>query len=249
MAVFLSILYWAFVGFTCILLFPVACLIWLATVLFDRRLRALHLFTSFWAALFTWFSPHWRVQVEGRENIQPGVPYVMVSNHESLVDIFALFRIFAHFKWVSKSENFRIPFVGWNMRLNRYIEIERGRIKSSARMMEDCRRALRGGNSVLIFPEGTRSEDGRMRPFRRGAFELAHDTRTAILPIVLEGSARALPKKGLVLRGRHRIRIRILPPIAPERFLGSADEIMEQTRAEMEAGIQTLKSESGAAAS
>lgn len=230
MAQIQSILFWGFVGITSILLFPIACIIWLLTVAVDRKLRLLHLFTSFWAALFTWVSPNWRVSVEGREHAARSATYVMISNHQSTVDIFAIFRIFLHFKWVSKSENFKIPFVGWNMRLNRYVEIARGKVKGNARMMADCKRTLQAGNSIMIFPEGTRSEDGQLRPFRRGGFELAFTTQTPILPIVIEGSARALPKRGMLISGRHSIKIRILPPIEPKDFGDSVESLLEKVQ-------------------
>ena len=79
-----------------------------------------------------------------------------------------LFRLRTHFKWVSKIENFRIPLVGWNMSLNRYIKLIRGSRASVIRMMRDCEAALAGGNSILMFPEGTRSPNGRIRPFKTG---------------------------------------------------------------------------------
>ena len=247
MAYFQSILFWGFVGITSILLFPVACVIKAVTWPFDRRLKALHFFTSLWAAQYTWFSPNWRVRVQGREKVERRATYVIVSNHQSAVDIFALFRIFVHFKWVSKSENFKIPFVGWNMRLNRYIEIARGRVKGNARMMEDCRKTLSAGSSIMIFPEGTRSEDGALRPFRRGAFELAYSTKTPILPVVIEGSARALPKRGVVLRGRHIIQIRILDPVMPDQFGESVDQLLASVQGTIAAEVNSLRQEQSAA--
>src|SRR5262245_66447386 len=123
MRIVLSALFWAFLTVTSIALFPVAVVVWAVTRPFDRRLRALHLFTCFWASLYTWTNPAWRVHIDGREKIRRGEAYVMVANHQSLLDILVLFRLFVHFKWVSKIENFRIPLIGWNMRLNRYIPL------------------------------------------------------------------------------------------------------------------------------
>src|SRR6185369_1806471 len=121
-----STLFWIFLVVTSILLFPLALLIWALTVLFDRRLILLHRFTCFWASLYTWLNPAWRVRIEGRDRIAPNTAYVMVANHQSLLDILVLFRLFVHYKWVSKIENFRVPCVGWNMSLNRYIKLRRG---------------------------------------------------------------------------------------------------------------------------
>jgi 1-acyl-sn-glycerol-3-phosphate acyltransferase len=227
----MSALFWLFIVVTSLLLFPVALLIWALTVLFDRRLVLLHRFTCFWASLYTWLNPAWRVHVEGRERIQPGVAYVMVANHQSLLDILVLFRLFVHFKWVSKIENFRVPCIGWNMSLNRYIKLRRGDRASVERMMAACERTIAAGNSIMMFPEGTRSSDGRLRAFKTGAFTLAQRTAAPLLPIILQGTANALPKRGFVLRGRHEIRIRVLDEIPYRSFADlSVDALTERVR-------------------
>ena len=136
------------------------------------------------------------VTITGTEHLDTEMPVVMIANHQSFADILVLFRLRAHYKWVSKAENFRVPLIGWNMSLNRYIRIERGSIRGNLKMMRDCEVALRDGNSLMIFPEGTRSVDGRMRPFKEGAFELAIRMRRPILPIVITGTGEALPEAG-----------------------------------------------------
>lgn len=220
----LSALFWAFLALSSILLFPVAVLLWAVTAPFDRRLVVLHRFTCFWASLYTWLNPAWRVAVEGRDKIRRDAAYVIVANHQSLLDILVLFRLFVHFKWVSKVENFRVPFIGWNMSLNRYIKLRRGSRESVAQMFDACERTLAAGSSVMIFPEGTRSRDGRLQPFKPGAFTLAQRTGAAILPVVVEGTARALPKRGFVLQGRHAIRVRVLDEIPHASFAGAPVE-------------------------
>jgi len=227
-----STAFWAFLAGSSIALFPVALGVWAVTLPFDRRKVVLHQFTCFWASLYTWANPLWPVSIAGREKIRRGETYVMVSNHLSLLDILVLFRLFRHYKWVSKIENFRVPFVGWNMRLNRYIELRRGDRESVIQMMADCERTLRAGSSILMFPEGTRSRTGELQAFKTGAFELALRTGSPILPIVIEGTSNALPKRGFVLRGRHPIRVRVLDPLPADSFAQmSAKELAEQTRA------------------
>src|SRR5437762_5827158 len=144
----LSLVFWVFLVVSSIVLFPVALVIWALTAPFDRRRALLHRFTCFWASLYTWLNPAWRVRVEGRERIRPDAAYVMVANHQSLLDILVLFRLFVHFKWVSKIENFRVPFIGWNMALNRYIKLRRGDKESIAQMMDACAHTIAAGNSV-----------------------------------------------------------------------------------------------------
>jgi 1-acyl-sn-glycerol-3-phosphate acyltransferase len=240
----LSLAFWTFLVVSSVALYPVAVLIWLLTP-FDRRRRLLHLFTCFWASLYTWLNPAWRVHVEGRERIRRNAAYVIVANHQSLLDILVLFRLFVHFKWVSKVENFRVPFIGWNMSMNRYIRLVRGSRESVSHMMQACERALCGGSSVMIFPEGTRSRDGRLQEFKVGAFTLAQQACVPILPIVVHGTSRALPKRGFVLQGRHTIRIRVLHEIP---YAALADTPAEQLARDVRSMIAAELGEPAAAA-
>jgi len=223
-----SLLFWTFLVLSSILLFPIALLLWAVTAPFDSRLVLLHRFTCFWASLYTWLNPAWRVEVHGREKIRRDAAYVIVANHQSLLDILVLFRLFVHFKWVSKIENFRVPCIGWNMSLNRYIKLQRGSRESVTQMMLECERTLAEGSSVMIFPEGTRSRDGCLQAFKPGAFTIAQRARAAILPIVVEGTARALPKRGFVLQGRHAIRVRVLDEIPYAAFSERPVEVVSE---------------------
>ena len=222
----LSLAFWTFIALSSLLLFPVALAVWAVTAPFDRRLRIQHQFTCFWASLYSWVNPLWRVRVIDRQKIRPGATYVMVANHQSFLDILVLFRLFAHFKWVSKAEMFRIPCIGWNMGLNRYVRLRRGSPESIAQMMAACERHLAAGSSLMIFPEGTRSPDGHLRAFKHGAFTLAQRGRVPLLPIVIEGTANALPKHGFVLRGRHAIRIRVLDEIPVDRIVDRTVDVL-----------------------
>ena len=226
-----SLLFWGFMVVSSILLFPISLLLWLVTIAFDDRRWVLHRFTSFWASLYTWLNPVWRVKVVGRERLYESGPAVIVANHLSLLDILVLFRLQSHFRWVSKQENFRIPCVGWYMTLCDYIPIRRGDPPSINAMMRHCDRAIRGGNSIMMFPEGTRSSTGRMRSWKHGAFQIAERNRVPIQPIVVRGTAEALPKRGFILQGRHAISIEVLDPIpANEVADRSAEEMTEYVR-------------------
>jgi len=228
-----SALYWGFVLVSSAHMFPVAVVIWAITLPFDRRKVALHWFTSLWASLYTWISP-WSVEVRGREHIDPARTYVMVANHNSVVDIFVLFRLFAHFKWVSKIENFRIPFIGWNMSLNGYVQLRRGDRESVVKMLARCEELLREGNSIMMFPEGTRSLTGEIKPFKPGAFELAVKTGLPVLPIAVTGTFRALPKHGFRI-AKQRVVVRVLPAVEPT---GSVEALTHDVRERIAAAIE-----------
>ena len=226
-----SLLFWGFIFVSSIVLFPMAVLLWLLSMPFDRRRWAMHRFTSFWASLYTWLNPAWRVTIEGRERLHRGTPAVLVANHLSLLDILVLFRMQSHFKWVSKLENFRVPVIGWNMTLCGYIPLRRGDSASIRTMMRQCDETLASGSSIVMFPEGTRSANGRLRRFLPGAFQIATRNRVPIQPIVIRGTSDALPKKGFILQGRHPISIKILDSIPAETFDGvEAEVLMDRVR-------------------
>jgi 1-acyl-sn-glycerol-3-phosphate acyltransferase len=226
-----SLAFWGFIFFSSLLLFPLAALLWVFTVPFDSRRFAMHRFTSLWASLYTWLNPAWRVTIEGRERLLNDSPSVLVANHLSLVDILVLFRMQSHFKWVSKLENFQVPVIGWNMKLCGYIPLRRGDGASIRAMMRQCDKALAGGSSIVMFPEGTRSPTGRMRRFMPGAFQIAIRNGVPIQPVVIRGTSDALPKEGFILQGRHPISIKILEPIPPKSFEGEeADVLMARVR-------------------
>ena len=230
MARVLSTVYWLLVVLSSALLFSMAALIWALTIALDRRRVLLHRFTCFWASLYTWLNPAWPVTVHGRDTIDPRRTYVMVANHLSLVDIFVLFRLRVHFKWVSKIENFKLPFIGWNMTLNDYVPLRRGDKQSVIEMFDHCRRTLKSGSSIMMFPEGTRSKTGALKAFKPGAFELAIENGCPVLPIVIQGSHEALPKKGFTLRPQ-RIRVTVLEPVEPETFGdASPEQLAERVR-------------------
>jgi 1-acyl-sn-glycerol-3-phosphate acyltransferase len=104
------------------------------------------------------------------------------------------------------------------MYLNGYIQLKRGDHSSTSAMLRTCRENLANGNSIMMFPEGTRSPTGRLRGFKTGAFDLAKDAQRPLLPIVVHGTASALPKRGVILQGRHQILIEVLDPIAYSDF-------------------------------
>ncbi|HOD13946.1 MAG TPA: lysophospholipid acyltransferase family protein [Spirochaetota bacterium] len=227
----ISIAFLTFVAITSIPFYLIAALIRLVTYPFDRKLRLLHLFTCFWASLYTWIMPSWRIKVEGREKVRKGATYMIVSNHQSQLDILVAFRLFFHYKWVSKIEIFKVPLIGWNMRLNRYVKLKRGDKESIDHMMKDCEERLSEGSSVFFFPEGTRSADGVIKSFKMGAFLLAHKMKVPLLPIVVSGTNKALPKYSMNFHGKQKILIKVFDEIPYDSFKDmSVEDTAEMVR-------------------
>lgn len=211
--------------------FCVSLVLWCLTAPFDPNRKVLHRFTCYTLAFWATVMPTWKIRVEGREKIRKKAVYVIVANHQSQLDILITAFLFIHFKWISKAEIVKIPVLGWQMALNRYILIRRGYVNSISKMMADCEKALSMGSSVLIFPEGTRSEDGSVKPFKPGAFILAEKQKLPVLPVVIHGTREALPKHRLISVGFHRITLKILDEIPYEKYSAlSRDENLAKTR-------------------
>jgi 1-acyl-sn-glycerol-3-phosphate acyltransferase len=238
---FLSILFWSFFAISCVALFLVALLIFVATLPFDRNRFLLHLFSCFWAQLYFYVNPLWKLEIEGRERLPWRGAAVLVSNHQSLGDILVLFGLYRPFKWVSKRSVFSVPFLGWNMKLNGYIGLVRGDRASITRMMIECENWLDRGVPILMFPEGTRSPDGELKAFKEGAFKLAITKQCPIYPIVVSGTAYTLPKHGVVLAETANCRVRVLPPVDPQPFGSNVEALREHVRNLMVAEKQRLE--------
>ena len=231
-----SVVYWVFIVATMPVLFLGAVLLFLVTVPFDRRRVAVHLYSCAWATFYVVANPLWRATVEGRDKLPWKGPAVLVANHLSMLDILVVYGLFRPFKWVSKAELFRVPVIGWNMWLNDYVPVLRGDRESIREMMDRCRAHLARGAPVMLFPEGTRSRDGRLGSFKEGAFRLAIEAGCPVIPLVITGTSDALPKHGLVLRQRMRACLRVLDRIDPAEH-PSPDALRDATRAAIAAAL------------
>jgi len=159
-------------------------------------------------------NPVWHFRVEGAkpEGIDSH-PYVVVSNHQSSADPFLLSLLPWDMRWVAKVELFSKPLVGWLLHLGGDIALHRGERASVEAMLDQCRATLAHGVSVMFFPEGTRSPDGHLQAFKDGAFQLAIETGTPVLPVVVQGS-RACRPKGNLWFGEASAVARVLAPVS-----------------------------------
>jgi 1-acyl-sn-glycerol-3-phosphate acyltransferase len=227
-----NLVYWPYLVGSCAILFVPAFVLWLVTFWWDKKLRLLGKYTCMWAAHYLAWAPLAGVTVEGRSRLPHDGACVYVSNHQSMVDILAVFATHLSFKWVSKVENFYAPFLGWNMVLNRYVALKRGNLPSIRRMLRRCNALLREGESLFVFPEGTRSPDGELQSFFRGAFRIAARNRVPIVPIVLEGTQRILPKGRFRIVPRH-VLVRILDPVDPASVDYNPKRLHDEVRRRM----------------
>eukprot|EP00252_Welwitschia_mirabilis_P027065 TRINITY_DN9149_c0_g1_i1.p1 TRINITY_DN9149_c0_g1~~TRINITY_DN9149_c0_g1_i1.p1 ORF type:complete len:352 (+),score=38.36 TRINITY_DN9149_c0_g1_i1:297-1352(+) len=195
-------------------------------LLFDRSRRSFqHLINKVWASIS--LLPFCKVDVDGVENLPPpDMPAVYVANHQSYIDIYALLLLGRSFKFISKTSIFFIPVVGWSMFLTGHIPLHRMDNKSQMECLRRCLNALKHGASVLFFPEGTRTKDGKMSAFKKGAFSIAAKAQVPVVPITIMGTGKIMPSgmEGILRRGS--IKIIIKPPIEGM----SANELCKEAR-------------------
>ncbi|KAM7511659.1 hypothetical protein LguiB_010534 [Lonicera macranthoides] len=162
-------------------------------LLFDRyRRKAHHLIAKIWALLT--ISPFVKVEFEGLENLPPpDSPAVYVSNHQSFLDTYTLLTLGRSFKFISKTAIFLFPVVGWAMFLMGLIPLKRMDSRSQLQTLKRCMDLVKKGGSVFFFPEGTRSKDGKLGAFKKGAFSIAAKTGVPVVPISLIGTGKIMP--------------------------------------------------------
>jgi 1-acyl-sn-glycerol-3-phosphate acyltransferase len=184
----------------------------LIAYLFDRSGKAGHRIARRWAKVALLASGV-KVKVEGLEQIPGKGPYIFMSNHQGGYDIFALHgHLPFDFKWLAKKELFSIPFFGWTLTASGYISIDREGTRDTVRAMNEAAQKIRDGMSVVIFPEGSRSPDGSIQPFKKGGFTLAIKSKVPIVPMAIVGSREIMPK-GRFTVNPGKIAIRIGPTI------------------------------------
>lgn len=240
----ISILFWFYLIVVSVLLFPIAALLRLLT-LWDVRASANHAFSRLWSFFYSAINPYWSMTIEGKEKIDSAQTYVLVANHNSFIDILVLYYLPIHFKWVAKDSLFKVPFFGWNMGLSRYIAIRRGDEASKKALFKTVNLWLFRKVSVLFFPEGTRSLDGKLKPFKPGAFKAAIESGVKILPIILTGTRDALPARSLIFSHKAFMKLTVLKAIDPaliheDDLIIKTNILMSQTHAAMSEALQVL---------
>lgn len=216
-----SIFIWVGVTILTVTLFFVMLFFTVILYPFDKKRKVAHAQCYWWADAVTFFNPYWNVTVSGLENIDHNKTYVIVANHRSLADIAVIYKTKMQFKWVAKESLFRVPFVGWNMSLAKHIKLERGSFSSIKKVYREAAGWLRGGMSVLFFPEGTRSETDEMKEFQNGAFKLAIKEKMPVLPILIEGTGSAIPKGSWLFKSRIPARLVVLPAVDTSVYKGA----------------------------
>ena len=238
----LTLLFGIYTFIICTVMLLLSVVAFVVTIPFDKQRKVVHELSRALVYMFIMVPPLWKRRVEGLENIEKDKPYVVVINHQSMVDIMMLYLVPMTFRWVSKREVYRIPFIGRFLMLHGDITIDRKQgSKAMRKVMEQGKMWLDRGVSVAMFPEGTRSKDGDIHRFKAGAFALAKDAGVAILPVIMDGSS-TLIKPSKMMNWRNEFIIKVLPAISAEQVAATEQsELMEQTQATMIEALAELR--------
>lgn len=199
----------------------------LCSTLVDRSGNFAHKCARAWARLIL-STTGVRVQVSGLQHLEPGRSYVFAANHQSIYDIPIVFTaIPAQLRIVAKESLGRIPFMGWHLHRAGHLLVDRR--NPGADIVNKMARLVREGNSLIVFPEGTRSADGVVGRFKKGSFAVAVDARLPVVPVTITGSRRVM-RKGQLMVCPGQVQLIVHPPIptdgiARDQVLALADRV------------------------
>jgi 1-acyl-sn-glycerol-3-phosphate acyltransferase len=209
------------------LMFPLACLAMVVTLNADNSMWVAR---RLFAPVVLWAGGA-RLMVQGRYNVDPSRPTVYVSNHQSTADIPALLAALpVNVRFVAKEQLRWVPIVGWFLWLAGHIFVDRANTRKAIASLDKASKKIRGGTSIIVFPEGTRSPDSRILPFKKGPFALALKAGVSICPVTVEGSSRVMPKRSWKITPG-QISVKIGEPIDASQYSEQDREtLMRQVR-------------------
>lgn len=202
---------------------------------FDKNRHSIHSFGIGWAHSIKLCNPWWQFHIKGQHHLaNKNQAVVYVANHQSQMDILAVFMLNMRFRWIAKASLFKIPFLGWSMSAAKYVPVIRGNRKSQEECMRLAEQSIKDGIPMIFFPEGTRSLTGALGEFKTGAFRLAQTTGVPIVPISIQGCGKLLPKHSLIPQNAE-VTITIHPPIVSTQY--ELKELVQKTRGVILSGI------------
>ncbi len=226
--------FWILISFLSIILGILAII----ARIFDKSGNISHTISRLWCRLLCKLNGV-KVEISGQENILTDRPQIFVSNHQGYFDIFALSGYLpVQIRWVAKSSLFKIPLMGWAMSASGYISVDRGDRKKSYEAFNKTLEKIKEGCSIIIFPEGTRSEDGEIGPFKKGSNLIASRSKSPMVPITIIGSGNIITKNSASITPGP-IRVVISHPVKPGTDKKENETVLESIR---ETIIATAKS-------
>ncbi|MSR76677.1 MAG: 1-acyl-sn-glycerol-3-phosphate acyltransferase [Candidatus Omnitrophica bacterium] len=244
----MSLFFWTVLIFVT-LFYTVSSILFFSWIYIFSRPKAqkvFHQVAVLWAKSIVGAVRIWKIEVRGAENHRQGQHYLVIANHQSILDILvALVVLPMPFKFMAKKELFQIPFLGWHMFFAGYIPVGRSSPESRRLAVQSAKQYLQAGESILMFPEGTRSLNGHMLPFKPGAFKLAQNERMPLLPLVIAGTMQGIRKKSWRVARNVLIQASIQEPILLSEDDEQMTEKIQEIRDKMIQDLAALRAQSG----
>lgn len=242
MRTLLSIIFWIWWTICFVFFFLLVTITFLLTFWFDRHRQIPNSILKGLAFAILKANRGWKISISGTEYYDGETPTIFVANHQSFLDMPLTYLLPWSMKWVSKKSLFRIPILGWIIYMTGHLGIDRRSLKS-VKLLDKLVKPIKDGIPAMIFPEGTRSENGEVGRFKDGAFTLARRYNFKLQPLVLNGGYKAMPSGSWKFNFRQHLQISVLPPVDPQQF-DSVDELREHVRSLLKKELSELRERS-----
>lgn len=217
MRVLFSGFVWLYFSVLFLLFFILISLVFLVTFPFDKYRKAPNFTLSVMARCMMKASPGWKIQMNGVEKFDPSEPVICIANHQSFLDMALMYHLPWKMKWVSKKSLTYIPVMGWLVWLTGHLTIDR-KSRGALKKLSNLVQPLKDRVPVMIFPEGTRSLNGKIKSFKNGAFVLSKEHGFKLQPIIIDGGHEAMRSGAKVLNPRVQFKLEVLDSVDPDNF-------------------------------
>jgi 1-acyl-sn-glycerol-3-phosphate acyltransferase len=231
MRVVVSIVIWILYVLVYILLLIPAAIVFIVTYPFDKYKKAANVFFMLAGRSILWFNPFWKVELRGIEDYDASKPMIFIANHQSFLDMPLLAMLPWKMKWVSKDALFKVPILGFYMRMAGHISVKRGTV-SALKALVKLKPFLDAGVPVMLFPEGTRSRSGELIKFKNGAFMLSKDTGIPVQPVLIHGTRSIMKPDTWIASLSGSMSATLMKPYLPEQF-DNPDAMRDQVYSDM----------------
>lgn len=238
MRAFVSLLVWFGYVIVYLAVLPVTFIVYLITGPFDK----LRIYTNWLFMLagrsFLWFNPAWKIQLHGIEKYTPGKPMIFIGNHQSFLDMPLLALLPWRMKWVSKDGLFRVPVLGWYMRMGGHVSVKRG-TTAALKALNKLKPYINSGIPVMLFPEGTRSRTGSLLKFKNGAFMLSKEMNVPVQPVLISGTRDIMKPDTWIASTSGTMSVTLMESYEPVDF-DSVEAMRDKIYADMSAELNRL---------
>ncbi|MEX0722856.1 MAG: lysophospholipid acyltransferase family protein [Gracilimonas sp.] len=234
-----SIFVFTYFSFLFLVFFVIISTVFLVSFPFDKYRKAPNFTLSIMARFMMMASPGWKMEFEGTDKYDPTEPTIFISNHQSFLDMSVIYHLPWKMKWVSKRSLTYIPVMGWLVWLTGHLTINR-KSKTALKKLDNLVQPLKDLVPVMIFPEGTRTMDGNLKPFKNGAFLLAMEHGFKLQPMVIDGGHRAMPSGSRNLDPNVTFRLKVMDAIDVTSF-ENLTELKDHVRLLMKEQLEELR--------